>query len=402
MLVDVSRQSSQPLTTRDFQRDTELLATVCSEYLTHNDSDWEKAVAQHPDPASLVAAADYHGVLPLFARALSMACISCEGAQVRAREVAFHNLSLTAELVKLTGSLQELGIQCLAYKGPVLAQQLYGDVTLRQYRDLDILTAAADVVRARDALRELGYQDTEESSSIPFTRYVDSEWFCQWQMRGTRSGTFIELHWSFFPGQASLKFPAREAIDAGVDIDIAGERLKALDLHDLALVLSAHGAKHSWYRLGWLADLALVLRNFTDDDAIDLLNDASRKGMKRILLISVALCNRALKLTLSEAFGSALSADPQAAALAESMHHTLCANVFTEDLLGETILSLRTRERWSDRLKIVSSLAFTPGPPEWRWIALPKWAECLYPLVRMVRAARYFPQLAKAGKRHGA
>lgn len=47
---------------------------------------------------------------------------------------------------------------------PILGQQLYGDVTLRQFRDLDILVAPADALRTRDALCQLGYQETSRSA----------------------------------------------------------------------------------------------------------------------------------------------------------------------------------------------------------------------------------------------
>ncbi|MGB8062166.1 MAG: hypothetical protein WCF26_09750 [Candidatus Sulfotelmatobacter sp.] len=62
----------------DFRRDTQLLAAVCSEYVTHTDTGWRNALANHPDPESLAGVADQHGVLPLLARALSLAGIPCE------------------------------------------------------------------------------------------------------------------------------------------------------------------------------------------------------------------------------------------------------------------------------------------------------------------------------------
>jgi hypothetical protein len=350
-------------------------------------------VAKHPDPESLVAAADQHGVLPLFARALSLAGIPCEIAQARAREIAFRNLALAAELVKLIGTLRELGIQALAYKGPTLGQQLYGDVTLRQFRDLDILIAPADVLRTRDALCQLGYQEMEQFSSPLLTKHVSSQ--CEWQMTGTHSGTIVELHWALFPRYASFDLSVIELNQASVDIEIAGERLKALDFRHLALVLSAHGTKHFWYRLGWLVDFALVLRNYAVHDAEKLLDDAARKGMKRILLISAALADKVLRLRLPEAFESSISADPWARVLADNMQQALCAGGISEDLLSENVLMLRSRERWSDRVKIVSRLAFTPGPQEWRWVALPEWAEWLYRPMRIARAVRYFPRIAQ-------
>ena len=133
-------------------------------------------MASGPDPERLFTTADRHGVLPILARALSLAGIPGETARARAREIAFRNLSLAAELVKLVGALRKLGIEVLAYKGPILGQQLYGDVTLRQFRDLDIVIAPADVMRTRDALCQLGYEEME-----PFSRSPPQE-ACQFPM----------------------------------------------------------------------------------------------------------------------------------------------------------------------------------------------------------------------------
>ena len=395
MPVDSSSPSLYPPPTTDFQRDTKLLAAVCSEYVTHADTGWRSALAEHPDPGSLAAAADQHGVLPLFARALSLAGIPCEIARARARKIAFRNLALAAESVKLIGALRELGIQALAYKGPILGQQLYGDVTLRQFRDLDILIAPADILRTRDALCQLEYQDMEQFSRPLLRKHVHSQ--CEWQMTGTHSGTIIELHWALFPRYASFDLSVIELNQASVAIDIAGERVKALDPRHLALVLSAHGTKHFWYRLGWLVDFALVLRSYCYQEAEKLFHDAAEKGMKRILLISAALADKVLRLRLPRAFESALSTDRWARVLADNMRQSLCAGVLPEDRLDENFLLLRSRERWSDRVKIVSRLAFTPGPQEWCWVALPEWAEWLYRPIRIARAARYFPRIVQRG-----
>jgi hypothetical protein len=347
-------------------------------------------VARHPDPERLVSIADQHGVLPLLARALSMAGIPCETARARAREIAFRNLALAAELVKLVDALRELGIEAFAYKGPILGQQLYGDVTLRQFRDLDILIAPTDVMRTRDALCQLGYEEMEPFSRPFLRRHVRSQ--CEWQMMGTNSGTIIELHWALFPRYASFDLSVMDLSQASVAIEIAGERLRTMDLRHLVLVLSTHGTKHLWYRLGWLVDFALVLRNCAGD-AEKLLEDAAGKGMKRILLISAALAATVLRVRLPKAFDDAISADRWAQVLADDMQRSLTAGVVTEDLLGENVLLLRSRERWSDRAKIISRLAFTPGPQEWRWIALPEWAEWLYRPIRLARAARYLPRI---------
>jgi hypothetical protein len=391
--VGFSSPNSYAPAATDFRQDTQLLAAICSEYVTHTDTGWRDALGQHSDPESLAAVADQHGVLPLLARALSAAGIRCETARARAREIAFRNLALAAELVKMVGSLRERGIQVLAYKGPILGQQLYADVTLRQFRDLDILVAPADVLRTRNSLCELGYQEAEPFSASLLRKHIVSQ--NEWQMENANSGTLVELHWALFPRYASFDLSVRELNHASVSIEIAGEQVRAPDLPHLALVLSAHGTKHFWYRLGWLVDFALVLGDYADGEPEKLLDEAAEKGMKRILLTSAALANRVLGISLPKAFARAIAADHSVRILAENMQQSVCSGVAPEDLLAENVWFLRSRERWSDRVKIVSRLAFTPGPEEWRVVALPEWAEWLYRPLRMARALRYVPRIVR-------
>ena len=46
---------------------------------------------------------------------------------------------MSAELIRIMKLLEKNDIKALAFKGPVLSQMVYGDITLRQYVDLDVL-----------------------------------------------------------------------------------------------------------------------------------------------------------------------------------------------------------------------------------------------------------------------
>ena len=71
-------------------------------------------------------------------------------------------------------------------------------------------------------------------------------------------------------------------------------------------------------------------------------------------------------MRLPKAFENALSADGWTRVLADDTQRFLFAGVIPEDLLSENVLSLGSRKRWSDRVKIVSR---PPGLQEWRWVA---------------------------------
>ena len=53
------------------------------------------------------------------------------------------------ELVRILPPFEDHEIPALPYKGPALAQRLYGDLSLREFGDLDLMILERDVPRAR-------------------------------------------------------------------------------------------------------------------------------------------------------------------------------------------------------------------------------------------------------------
>ncbi len=72
--------------------------------------------------------------------------------------IAQRNMLMSAELLRIMKLLEENGIPALAFKGPVLSQMAYGDITLRQYSDLDVLVKKEDIYKIDALLKAQGYE----------------------------------------------------------------------------------------------------------------------------------------------------------------------------------------------------------------------------------------------------
>lgn len=77
----------------------------------------------------------------------------------------FRMLQLTAEMEQVCGAFREHGIRTITLKGPAMAHDLYGDVSMRTSKDLDILIPVQDVEAAGRILQGLGYQCKEGGTS---------------------------------------------------------------------------------------------------------------------------------------------------------------------------------------------------------------------------------------------
>jgi hypothetical protein len=138
--------------------------------LLHADVDWTEFLKK----------AHQHGVLPLSWWHLRRTDTATIPGDVRAAlELRFdlnlrRNLLLSGELFRLLELFEDAGIRALAFKGPVLADQAYGHLALRQFLDLDLLLRGGDLERARQLLGCHGYSPLLDLNSGAEREYLRS------------------------------------------------------------------------------------------------------------------------------------------------------------------------------------------------------------------------------------
>lgn len=170
-----------------------------------------------------------------------------------------HMLYLTSQLTGICKLFQGNEISMLVLKGPILAEELYGDFSLRTSKDLDILVSMQQVETAEKVLLEDG-----------FIRDSSSHLFNDWKWRRhhlsfshPEKKIEVELHWRLYPDSGTeISFEElwqRKRTRSFGDscVDFLGEE-------DLFLYLVTHGARHGWFRLRWLTDIDRILRKKND------------------------------------------------------------------------------------------------------------------------------------------
>ncbi|MCK4389505.1 MAG: nucleotidyltransferase family protein [Desulfobacterales bacterium] len=91
--------------------------------------------------------------------------------------VCFHvnahwNVIFTEKLLNLPNLFEAHGIPALPFKGPVLAQTVYGDLSRRQFVDLDILVQRRNVLKAKDLLISHRYWPLTHVNGVREADYV--------------------------------------------------------------------------------------------------------------------------------------------------------------------------------------------------------------------------------------
>lgn len=323
------------------------------------------ATARDADPSIVVERATFHGVIPLLARRLRRAVNSGldelqHSLDQRAGGIARRNLLLTAALVEIAKGFKNEAIPLLAMKGPVLANDLYGDVALRPFLDVDILVSRRDVERAEQCLVASGYQPGPLGGrSIRWRQQQGQRPFYR------ADGAQVDLHWRVLPGY----FTAGAALDENSmrnEVTLGGISIPTLPPDVLLLHLSLHGTKHTWDRLKWIGDVARFVRKYHAFDWDNLLHKARASGMERMTLVGVWAARELLGSGMPSAAARRIGQDNAVAMLGREV----CARLFErhapEGFWPPWHFNIRVRERVRDKVRcgvgLVHALGVTDVP----------------------------------------
>lgn len=358
------------------------------------------AVRREVDWIRLIQMALQHETSALLCRNLQCVCPDglppgvLEPLAARCRLQTAEARSRAEELVRILAAFEQQGIFAVAYKGPVLAQMLYGDISLREYSrrsDLDIMVHARDAVRAQDVILKQGYRLLFRKRPVlaeEGTEYVRTR--RELHFRRERGGPrMLELHWRFMLPAARVRGDPERFLDRHQMISLAGGMVRSLALEDYLLVLCLHATKHNWRKLKLICDIAEILQS-SDVDWAYVLRVAGKLGLRRMLATGLLLAEDPLETVVPAALTKRLKIDRAARALAIERRQALLQEPDESWLEpADYELLLRYRERLRDRANMFFAKwllpKFIPNERDRRFIAIPKSLSALYYFVRPIR-----------------
>jgi hypothetical protein len=299
------------------------------------------------------------------------------------------NLLLTGRLLRLLPAFKDRGIRAIPFKGPLIAVQVYGDLTLRPFTDIDVLVHERDAAGAKALLTAHGYQ---QRMSHPWEAPFEDE-----------SGVSVDLHWGIGPSYDPTPQTFEQLWTRVLPVSLAGVEVPTLAPEDLLLILSIQIAKdwrESRQRLLQICDTAELLRRHPNLDWKQVLGLARAAGGERILQLDLLLAHDLLGAPLPEAVLRATQGSRVARTLAREFKAQMfpvaaAAELrFTDSGLprDKPVFYARTRERLRDKLRYFGlrardriGLVVHPSRSDREFLPLPAWLGFLYYFVRPVR-----------------
>jgi Uncharacterised nucleotidyltransferase len=305
------------------------------------------------------------------------------------RALTMRNLVIAAELIAILNLFRDAQIQAIPYKGPVLAEQAYGDLTLREFEDLDLVLRQRDMAKANEIIISLGYApkyswilaENAPSAVVPG----------EYNYRDDRRRMMVELH-----TERTLRhFPLAPDIDdlakRLVTVLFSGHSVETFGAEDGLVLLCIHGSKDFWERLSWAADVAQFVRSQPQLNWSECYRRADRFGARRMLHLGLALAIRLFEVELPAEVLGKIHGDGHADLLAQQVEQRLL-------LRGSNSLSGPGRFRF--RRQTLESpvagwryslrLATVPAEEDWEMIRLPNFLAPLYVALRPLRLLRKY------------
>jgi len=335
----------------------------------------------------LVETARAHGVTPILYRGTSNhkgpkpPPETAEKLKAHALGTRLRNIAMAREAVRIAELLKRDGIAALVFKGPVLAQTVYGDVGMREFSDLDFLVHESEVEGVNEALRADGYRPRAMSlaSAPTIIRRSCEDWF-----EKPGSPNAIDLHWRMTPRFFPFS-PGVEAVrDRAIAIEFERGCVRTLSPSDTITFICVHAAKHGWVTLREVTDLAFALRKFGSEiDWDELFGAAKSLGAASMIALGLILARGLLGVDVRPFLRIAPRSSLEE--LASRIEKRILSGKVGRSFFDEWGVPLVAIDGNGRRFRYAAQRVISPTIDDWEFVPLP---ERLFPLYYMLRPAR--------------
>ena len=358
------------------------------------DRDKLRSLAAQPiDWDYLIAIAYAHGLLPLLHKHLTNISdlVPVEILSRLKRESLANSqnvLHLVSKQLRIHELFKEHRIPVALFKGPLLAHMAYGEISLRQAGDIDLLINSSDFAQARLLLESLGYEMMPRLTPAQLASHLNNH--CEIQFMRDEWLTVVDLHWDLAPRSFVFGVKADEVMSRLQSVSLAGTTVETFGAEDLLLYQAMHGAKHLWRRLEWISCLAESLRAIPAINWDTLIDRASTAHATRILALGLRLVEQFSDVALPDHVLTSVDPNKTMQRMAARIRSQLFTTFGAADSTETNLYNLRIMDRKRDVLVSAVRSIFVPTLPDWQSVTLPASLHSLYYAYRPLRLTKLY------------
>ncbi|WP_028585102.1 nucleotidyltransferase domain-containing protein [Desulfogranum mediterraneum] len=378
--------------------ETEIVLLCCRSSVTEKNLGKIRSIVdfQTIDWEQLLVLASKHRIFPLLYTHLKQIPIHVPGyvlddLRTLYKITAIHNLFYSQTLLKLLDHFSQHEIKALPFKGPVLAESVYGSYALRSYGDLDILVSAAQLRQAVEVLCRLGYLP---KNNLSFERQLR---LCRYGKDGAfihpKTKVVVELHHEI-GGFLREKWTLETLQPFFCASELLHHKLLDLQPEMMLIYLCVHGSRHHWYQLDFVCVVAETVRNRPGLDFQKALMLAEQFGCRKMLLLGLCLSQHLLNLSLPKDICRLLDQEEGLLQFVKQVETRLLETKHSQTgPLGygkAVIFYFKVFDHAIDAGYCIADKLFSPDGYDLAWLPLPQRMWFLYKILRPLRLAYRF------------
>jgi len=259
--------------------------------------------------------------------------------------VGARNLGAVAQLTQLLRLFESHAIEVISFKGPVIAQSVYGSVARREFDDLDLIVRGNDFARSGALLESFGYRSRASSRVGRFGPRIHHGVFHP----AVASHVPIELHCD----APRWHFPLRTRVDdlfaRCTSLPLGGHAIRVPGPEDQFLMMCAHAASHAWTSLEHVLCLAVALGSQSLDWSF-LVEESRRVGASRMLSLGLAMAQGVCAATVDADVERLVGSDSYVARFSDTLIRR-CFEPMRPRAPQRTLTHFRSLDRVTDRLR---------------------------------------------------
>ena len=300
---------------------------------------------------------------------------------------AARNMVLTHELLKILKLLSADGLPAVPFKGPVLADVVYGSDTLRTFSDIDVLVQASDAVKAREILQANGYRLVYAIDKKYDDLYVRIEH--AFNLQSPDGKINIDLQWKLLGHYTPEPFVLEKFKHRLIRLNFAGTDVAHLSHEDLLFYLCVHGTKDGWKKFEWVCCIAELIRKHPDINWSGAIETARKESCLRKFKLGLFLAWNLCKVPLPDFIEEELKGDKVLKRLSERFNESFFAGTrlipeFTNNPRF-SLFHVQVQDDWKNRFRFVFQQIFRPTEKEIRLLPVPTWLTFIYYAFRPIR-----------------
>jgi hypothetical protein len=271
-------------------------------------------------------------------------------------------------------------------KGPVISQDIYGDIGLRVFSDLDILVEPKDALNSFSILTTNGFQPELGLNEKQAAKFILNEDNLSFYDQSEEIA--IEIHWEMSGRYLSRPLYLSHIKEGITTTRIDRKEVPTLSDEDQLIYLCIHGTKHGWENIEQVRCISELIGNKKIDwDAVDAAVSAHR--CRRMVYLGLYLAWKFLDAPVPKSIRNKIEKDDKIRILTAEVTMHMFRN---SSGIGRKNLSdrfspfhIHIRDNLPDRLRYGLRLIFSPTNKEWLFFPVPAWLSFLHHLFRPFR-----------------